>query len=135
MRTKEFSAVIVLLSLAGMILTAPGLELKDVNLPSDFMPKYMQQNIKQDLEKLSLLDKMLSSFAPQGHNQKNINLAQPSKTRKLKQKNNSIGSRKLSDHESMLNSLYDNLYPSTDDLMGGDSTSSKLISRLGNPRG
>ncbi len=134
MKTKEFSVVIVLLSLAGVIFTATGLELQNTNLPSDFMPKYMQQNIKQDLDKLSLLDKMLSTAAPSRTSQEKISWNHPSTIRKLKPKNRSNSSRKLQDHELMLNSLYDNLYPSTDDLMGNDSTSSIVISRFGVPR-
>jgi hypothetical protein len=128
MRTKEFSAVIVLLSLAGIIRSTPGLALKDVNLPSDFMPKYMKQNIQQDLEKLSLLDQMLDAPAPKTRNQKSAKLAKASQNRKLQQKSGASLSRKLEDHEGMLNSLYDNLYPGDDSLGLSDSTSCKIIS-------
>ncbi len=128
MRTKEFSAVIVLLSLAGVIRNAPGLTLGDVNLPSDFMPKYMKQNIKQDLEKLSMLDQMLDAPAPKTRNQQSAKFAKASQIRKLQQKSGVSRSRKLDDHEGLLDSLYDNMYPRDDSLAMSDSTSCKIIS-------
>lgn len=133
MKAKVFSLVVVFMTTAHFSTAKSGLDLTNLSISDDYFSKYMQQSVKRDLEKVNLLDRLIST--PPRHNSQPTSEMFASRTgsKKLRQKKADIKSRKLDDIESTFDSLYSPDYNNGIDnplmSMGSDSTSCKIISK------
>ena len=128
MKTKGFSLVVIMLALVHFSTAKSNIDLANINISDDYFSKYMQQSVKRDLEKVNLLDRLVSTpphrnsqFAPEIRS-----------SEKLHQKNSIVRSRKLNDLESTYDSLYSPDFNSglgsSPQSMGDDSTSRNINS-------
>ena len=129
MKTKGFSLVVIVLAMVHFSTAKSNVDLTNINISDDYFSKYMQQSVKRDLEKVSLLDRLVSTPP-----RRNLQLPpEILSSKKLRRKNSKVRSRKLDDLESTYQSLYSPDYTSgvgsSPQSMGSDSTSRKLNSK------
>lgn len=132
MKTKGFTSMIILLTLAHFSTSKHNIDLSSISLSDDYFNKYMQQNVKSDLEKINLLDRLVSTPPHSNSDIVPKFLSSKSSPKKSKRRNSISKSRHLSDVESTYESLFSPDYTggiaSPTMSMGGDTTSCELIS-------
>ena len=132
MKTKGFSLVVIVLAMVHFSTAKSNVDLTNINISDDYFSKYMQQSVKRDLEKVNLLDRLVST--PPHRNSQHVPeiLSSKSSSKSLRKKNSKVRSRKLDDLESTYESLYSPDYTSgvgsSMQSIGSDSTSRKLNS-------
>ena len=102
---KEFSLVVFILCSVGFAASKKHRALENVTLPDNFMGKYMQQSIKNDLERINLFDRLASSPPRQRSSSRSKNASPKSALNKLKKRRGATGSRKLEDLENIYSSI------------------------------
>lgn len=118
MKSKAFSIVLVLLSYARFSTGKSDLDLSKLDIPDDFLSKYMQKSVTDDLASINLYDRLVAT-PPHDHSKFDHNHG-IDKQNHIKKPKNSLRNkrpRELNDSvDSMFNTLYSPSYTDSGSL-------------------